>query len=190
MRIISGEFKGRVLRTIEGPGYRPAMSMVREALFSMLEARGVVWSQSTALDLFAGSGSLAMECLSRGAVHATLVENGTKAVRYLQQNAGVLGLDSMRCRIIKDDVLKFLNKPPAKGYDVVFIDPPYGRDFTVPTINKLLRNNWVHAESILSAEVEANVKFDPTTVHENLEVLTERTFGQTRIILWQIKQNA
>ncbi len=187
MRIISGKFRGRVLRTVEGPGYRPAMSRVREALFSILESRGIVWSQSTALDLYAGSGSLAFECLSRGAKKATLVENFTKAVRFLQQNAGMLALDADVCSIVKDDVLKFLSKRQANGYDVIFIDPPYGYNLLEPTLNKLVRNNWIHEDSIVTAEVELSAKIVPSEVHPDLEVLTERTFGQTRVILWQLK---
>ncbi len=187
MRIISGKYRGRTLRTVEGPGYRPAMSKVRESLFSMLESRGIVWSQCSALDLFAGSGSLAFECLSRGAMRATLVENGIKAIRYLQQNAGVLALDGNACNIVKDDVLKFLSKRQIQGYDVVFIDPPYGRNLILPTLNKILRNNWLNADAIVTAEVELSLKFEPEEVHKDLEVLTERTFGQTRVILWQLK---
>ncbi len=187
MRIISGAFRGRVLKTVEGPGYRPAMSRVREALFSMLESRGVVWSTSTALDLFAGSGSLAFECLSRGAKEALLVESSPVAVRCLQQNAKVLGLDERQCRIRQEDVLKVLGKRSTQKYDVVFIDPPYGKNLLPPTLNALMRQTWVHEESIITAEVESAVAFDSDNAHPQLEVLTERTFGQTRVILWQIK---
>ncbi len=187
MRIISGSFRGRVLKTVEGPGYRPAMSRVREALFSMLESRGVVWSTATALDLFAGSGSLAFECLSRGAKEALLVENSSVAVRCLQKNADMLGLDEQRCRIRQEDVLKVLGKRSSQQYDVVFIDPPYGKNLLPPTLNALMRQTWVHEESIITAEVESAVAFDSEQAHPQLEVLTERTFGQTRIILWQKK---
>ena len=86
MRIISGRLGGRTLKTVEGEGYRPAMSKTREALFSMLAARGLVWSTARVLDLFAGSGSLAFEAISRGAPHALLVENSVQAMRCLQAN--------------------------------------------------------------------------------------------------------
>ncbi len=71
MKIIAGALKGRTLKTLTGPaGYRPAMGKVRESLFSLLEARGVIWAESIVLDLFAGSGSLAFEAVSRGAKKA------------------------------------------------------------------------------------------------------------------------
>ncbi len=189
MRIISGSFGGRILKTVQGPGYRPAMSRVREALFSMLESRGIVWSQCTALDLFAGSGSLAFECLSRGAQKAVLVENSNLAVRCLQDNMQSLGLENLRCSIVKQDVLKFLHIRALQNHDVVFIDPPYGKNLLEPTLNRLLRNNWVHKNSIVSAEVELSTKFLPQAAHDGLELLTERTFGQTRVILWKLKES-
>ena len=85
MLIIAGGLGGRVLKTVEGEGYRPAMGRTREALFSMLTARGLVWREARVLDLFAGSGSLAFEALSRGAPNALLVENAAPAMRCLQK---------------------------------------------------------------------------------------------------------
>ncbi len=189
MRIISGSFRGRILKTVEGPGYRPAMSRVREALFSMLESRGVVWSECAALDLFAGSGSLAFECLSRGAREAVLVENSAQAVKCLQNNAQTLGLSDSICRIRHDDVLKVLGKRAPQKFDVVFIDPPYGKNLLPATLQALLRQWWVQEGSIVTAEIESSVTFDSENAHPQLEVLTERSFGQTRVILWQVLTN-
>lgn len=190
MRIVAGAFRGRVLKTVEGPGYRPAMSRVREALFSMLESRGVVWSASTALDLFAGSGSLAFEALSRGARSALLVENAAQAVKCLHANARTLGLDEGRCRIVQEEVAKTLGKRPHAPFDVVFIDPPYGKNLLPPTLNTLLRNGWVRADAIVTAEVESSVPYAAESAHPQLELLTERSFGQTRILLWKVQNPA
>ena len=90
MRIISGRLGGRNLKTVEGEGYRPAMGKTREALFSMLAARGIDWYSARVLDLFAGSGSLAFEAISRGAEHALLVEMAPQAVRCLKANIAAL----------------------------------------------------------------------------------------------------
>lgn len=188
MRIVSGAFKGRVLKTVEGPGYRPAMGRVREALFSMLEARGVVWSACSVLDIFAGSGSLAFEALSRGAVCAMLVELAPQAVTCLRGNARSLGLDEGRCRIVAEDAARALGKRPYTPFDVVFIDPPYGKRLLAPTVRSLLRNGWLTDNAFITAEVEAALPPDavfPPGVGENLELLTERRFGQTRIMIWK-----
>ncbi len=186
MRIISGSLRGRILKTVEGPGYRPAMSRVRESLFSMLEARGVVWAASSVLDLFAGSGSLAFESISRGAKDALLVENSATAVKCLQKNAQSLGLSDAVCRIRQEDVLKVLGKRSREQFDVVFIDPPYGKNLLPTALQTLVRHDWVREDSIITAEIESSVVFDAENAHPQLELLTERNFGQTRVILWQV----
>ena len=187
MRIIAGAFGGRILKTVEGPGYRPAMSRTREALFSMLESRGVVWSAVAALDIFAGSGSLAFEALSRGATAALCIENSALAVKNLRANAEALGLNESRCRIVQDDAARVLGKKPHSPFDVVFIDPPYGKNLLPPTLTALLRNGWVHEGGIVTAEVESTVPYDMEKAHPALEPLTERRFGQTRVLLWQVQ---
>ena len=106
MRIIAGALGGRNLKTVEGPGYRPATAKVREAIFSMLSSRGVVWSGLRVLDLFAGSGSLSFEALSRGAQEVCLVEREPKVVQCLNQNVEALDV-SDRCRVAESDVLRF-----------------------------------------------------------------------------------
>ena len=84
MRIIAGALGGRNLKTVEGPGYRPATAKVREAIFSMLSSRGVVWSGLRVLDLFAGSGGIGIEALSRGAGFAVFVEQNPKAAEIIR----------------------------------------------------------------------------------------------------------
>lgn len=164
------------------------MSRVREALFSMLEARGIVWSACSALDLFAGSGSLAFEALSRGAVSALLVESAPQAVACLRANARALGLEDLRCRIVAEDVARVLGKRPHAPFDVVFIDPPYGKRLLPPTLRALLRNGWLTEDAFVTAEVESGVSLEaslPPGMEETLELVTERRFGQTRIIIWK-----
>ncbi len=185
MRIIAGIFRGRTLKTVEGPGYRPAMSRVRESLFSMLEARGVVWGDCRVMDLFAGSGSLAFEALSRGAQAATLVEMAPQAVKCLRANAAMLGLDEGSCRIVADDVLKMLGRGYPQACDVVFIDPPYRKNLLQPALRSLLRRNWLPEGALVCAEIEVALAFDAEQAHPELEVLADRTFGQTRIIIWK-----
>lgn len=184
VRIIAGAFGGRTLRTVEGPGYRPAMGRTREALFSMLEARGAVWPACAALDLFAGSGSLAFEALSRGAASAMLVESSPRAVDCLRANARALGLDEGRCRIVAQETARVLAVRPRQAFDVAFIDPPYGKNLLSPALRALARNGWVAEGGMVAAEVEAEASFDPAG-YVYLEPLAERVFGRTRIILWK-----
>lgn len=188
MRIIAGEYRGRALKTTTGPGYRPAMSKVRGALFSMLEARGVVWPEARVLDLFAGSGSLGFEALSRGAAQVTFVESFPRAAALIRENAQKLGVAEGRFQVLAEEVGKVLGKRPYGAYNVIFIDPPYGKNLMNPAIKTLLRNGWLAEYGILNAEIEGNLKFDPNKEHPDLEVVADRRYGQTRLVLWSIKK--
>lgn len=182
MRIIAGTLGGRKLKTVACEGFRPAMGKTREALFSMLAARGVDWQSVRVLDLFAGSGSLAFEALSRGAPYALLVENAHAAVKCLQENIQALGLES-RTRVVDKDVQAFLRQPPGLPFDLVFIDPPYGKNLTKSALCTLVKNNWLSLQAFVSAEVEKNAAFTPPPL---LTLQTDRLFGQTRVCIWTV----
>ncbi len=123
MRVIAGAYRGRRLRAPRGRATRPTSARVREALFSALgELRdGIV------LDLFAGTGALAIEALSRGAASAVLVERDPRALDALRANLAELGIDSERALVRREDALRALRtaRERAETYDLVFIDPPY-----------------------------------------------------------------
>lgn len=181
MRIIAGSLGGRHLKTVEGEGYRPAMGRTREALFSMLEARGIDWAQTRALDLYAGSGSLAFEAISRGARGAVLVENSRQAVDCLEENRRALGLEVRAC-LVREDVGRFLRRGADDRYGLVFIDPPYGRRLTPPAMLFLLRHGWLAPGALIAAEVEKSAVFDAP---EPLEHLAGRNFGNTVLNIWK-----
>ncbi len=185
MRIIAGACGGRTLKTVEGPGYRPATAKVRGAIFSMLESRGVVWGGVRVLDLFAGSGSLGFEALSRGAQEAWFVERANRPAACLRRNAETLGLDESRCRVLEQDVAFFLRAPAMTPFDLIFIDPPYGEGRLLPTIKAVLRGGWLAADGFLLAEVETHLSLAPERDVPGLVLETDRTYGQTRILLWQ-----
>jgi len=193
MRIIAGELRGRTLKTVEGPGYRPATGRVREALFSMLEARGLVWPECSVLDLFAGSGSLAFESASRGARRICLVENSQRAAACLERNAAALGLLAPRCRILREDALHLLARrdrrgrtEPGERFDVVFMDPPYGLNLVPAALQALAHGQWLAPEAFVAAEVEARERIGEAAP-EGLVCVGNRAYGQTRIVLWQAR---
>jgi 16S rRNA (guanine966-N2)-methyltransferase len=124
MRIIAGAFGGRRLRAPRGRGVRPSGERLREAWFSILGPR---LEGATVLDLFAGSGALGLEALSRGAEHADFVERRPSALAALRANITALGVAG-RTAVHKRDALQFASALPPKSYDVVFADPPYATD--------------------------------------------------------------
>lgn len=187
MRIISGAYRGRSLKTTTGPGFRPAMGIVREALFSMLEARGADWPESRVLDLFAGSGSLGFEALSRGAKKVCFVEKAPYAAKVIEANAELLGVEPHRISIERDEAAKVLARRQSQPFSVVFIDPPYEMQVLANTLKSLLANGWIASGSLINAEVEARQRLDPETVHPGLESLADRSYGQTRVLLWSVR---
>jgi 16S rRNA (guanine966-N2)-methyltransferase len=121
MRVIAGSYGGRTLRAPAGEATRPTSDRVREALFSILGAKA---HDARVLDLFAGSGALGLEALSRGAKHVTFVDDAAGAIRAIKANLQMLGADA---EIRLGDALRFLGSASADGahYDLVFLDPPY-----------------------------------------------------------------
>ena len=182
MRIISGRLGGRNLKSVEGEGYRPAMGKTREALFSMLTARGIDWHSTRVLDLYAGTGSLAFEAISRGAQHALLVEMAPQAVRCLKANIAALGVQD-EASLASEDVLRVLKTPPAEPYSLVFMDPPYRKNLADPTLRLLATRRWLAPGAFVAAEIEKDARF---TLPPDWTLEAERLFGQTRICIWTL----
>lgn len=121
MRIIAGEHRGRILKAPKGLGTRPMLDRVREALFSSLGSRV---DDARVLDLFAGTGSLGLESLSRGAASARLVESDRSALAALRANVAALRLEE-RATVVAGDALDLASWGEAARYDLAFFDPPY-----------------------------------------------------------------
>ncbi len=126
MRIVAGEWRGRRIATPAGRATRPTTDRVREAWMSAIapELPG-----ARVLDLFAGSGALGLEALSRGAAHVTFVENGAPSLGALQQNLQALAVPEERTRIVRGDAERFVADAARLEYDLAFADPPYGSGF-------------------------------------------------------------
>lgn len=189
MRIIAGTYKGRQIRTTSGPGYRPATGRVRESVFSMLESQGLDWESTCVADIFAGSGSLAIEALSRGAVHAVFVEKAAQAAALIRSNLETLGVAKGRWSVVKGDALRWLEGPSVPVCQLVFVDPPYGRDLFLPTLGLVADGAVLAPDGLFCAEVEAGLTL-PEPAHPALELVRDKLYGQTRICIWRKRQNA
>ncbi len=122
MRVVAGRARGRPLYAPKGTDTRPTSDRVREAVFDILASMDAV-EGATALDLFAGSGAFGVECLSRGAEAAVLVDHHAEAVAAIRQNLEVLGDDAERATVVRMDALAYARSAPP--FDLVFADPPY-----------------------------------------------------------------
>jgi 16S rRNA (guanine966-N2)-methyltransferase len=154
LRIIGGEWRGRRLIIAGTLGLRPTPDRVRETLFNWLAP---VIEGSRCLDLFAGSGALGFEALSRGAGKVVMVERHHKAVQQLRANAGTLGATGVE--IIEADARQFLDGEP-QVFDIVFLDPPYGKGLTVACADKLEEYGWLAPESCIYLETGADEALD------------------------------
>ena len=182
MRILGGIFKGRDLPTLEGDGCRPAMAKVREALFNMLAARGLALEGARVIDVFAGTGSLGFESLSRGAAFVQFVEANKALARRIGENARRLGISQDKYAAAPADALKLLARPPREPFHLAFVDPPYGRELMAPVLQLLARKGWLAPDALVVAEVEKAL--ETTTWPASLELETDRLYGQTRILIW------
>ena len=170
MRVVAGEFGGRRLAAPRGARTRPTADRVREALFSMLgDLSGL-----RVLDLYAGSGALGIEALSRGAGSAVFVESDARAAVVLERNLASLGLEQ---RVLRRDVLRFLGSP-EDSFDLVFCDPPYD---LAPRLAAALAERLPAITSEDARIVTESDKRRPLELPFTL--LRERTYGDTRIAI-------
>lgn len=151
-RIVGGTAGGRRLAVPAGRDTRPTSDRAREALFSALEARTGGLTGTRALDLYAGSGAVGLEALSRGAVRAVLVESDPKAVRVLQQNVATLGLPG--AQVIARPVAAVLAEPAPESFDVVFADPPYALPAAELTavLSGAIERGWIAPGAVVVVE--------------------------------------
>ncbi|NLW82240.1 MAG: 16S rRNA (guanine(966)-N(2))-methyltransferase RsmD [Desulfovibrionales bacterium] len=190
MRIIAGAYRGRQIRTTGGPGYRPATGKIRESVFSMLESLGVSWPQTNVADIFAGSGSLGIEALSRGASSVVFVEKAGCAAALIRTNLELLQVRRERWSLVKGDALHWLGSTESRGpYGLVFIDPPYGQDLLLPAVRLLVAREKLQPEGLICAEVEASLPLAESP-HPILDPIRNKVYGQTRICIWGLKKSA
>ena len=176
MRVIAGQYRGRTLAAPQGTNTRPTADRTREALFHILTTTlPRAWDDLRVLDLFCGSGALAIEALSRGAIHATLVDGGADAIATTKANLKSLGLQD-RARVVHGELPRALTTLPRNtGYNLVFADPPYALD-PAPTLNALLELSADNA--VLCVEHGASARPIPP---RGWRLLQRRTWGQTTI---------
>ena len=134
VRIIAGKFGGRIIQAPEGKITHPMSERVRSSLFNIL---GNEIKDAEVLDAFAGSGSLGLEALSRGAKHATFIERDRLANQILRQNIGVLNVEA-ESAVLQMNVASWITKNPDKLFDVIFTDPPYN-DMQFSTVSRLCK---------------------------------------------------
>lgn len=181
MRVIAGRFRGRPLTPPADMRLRPTTDRVRESLFNML-AHGLDldWKGARVADIFAGTGALGIEALSRGAAHATFVDNHGASLALVKRNLGSLGI-AREAKVLKADAAAL---PPATApFDLLFLDPPYGRDLVAPALQSLATGGWLRPGSLVVIESGAR---DLPALPASLTLEKERALGDTHLLIARV----
>jgi|UniRef100_A0A7C4TDQ2 16S rRNA (guanine966-N2)-methyltransferase len=177
MRVITGSKKGKQLRVAKS-GIRPTRGVVRSAIFNILNEKVV---DAMVIDIFAGTGALGIEALSRGARYCIFVE---KNPHSLLKNIDSLNLKE-KAKIMKMDFRPALKKLTNQKFDIVFIDPPYRTSYLKETLKLIYCHNLLNIDSIVVAEQS---KFNPCVIPEEYQVLKEKKYGDTIISFLKLKK--
>ena len=175
MRIVAGEWRGRQIEAPPGMGTRPTADRTRETLFSMLASRLGSFEDLRVADLFAGSGALGLEALSRGAAHVTFVENNSAAANVIRRNLEKLGATD-RALILGGSALTL---PTAGPFDLVFADPPYDPGSGSAVVKAVVDARWLAQGGWMSVETGRDDPVDAV----GLEVATTRNVGRAKLTL-------
>jgi len=159
MRIIAGSVRGRTLKSPKTDATRPTADRLKESLFSILMPK--LW-QAQVLDVFAGSGALGLEALSRGAAFATFIEMKATTVQLIQDNVTLCGFEDQTQIILGDALQKLKSFRPNQAIDLVFVDPPYQKGLSTQTLEILASVSWLKPTSLVVIE------------HHLKEILPER----------------
>lgn len=176
MRIVAGKWRGRFLPVDDAPGLRPTSERIRETLFNWLAP---VIEGAHCLDLFAGTGVLGLEALSRGAASATFIERSPKVAATLTHSIAALGAVDAVLEV--DDAFAWLGQAEPRRYDLVFLDPPYALESLADLCRLLHEKQWLAAGASIYMERDRNVS--RPALPDGFSVIREKTAGNVRYSL-------
>jgi 16S rRNA (guanine966-N2)-methyltransferase len=182
MRVVSGALRGRPIRAPEGEDTRPTSDRARQAVFNILEH--APWSDGIgglrAIDLFAGSGAMGLEALSRGAASCLFVENAEPACAAIRANVFAFGLGD-RAKVMKRSATALGERPPMEEpFDLAFLDPPYRSDLGERALASLLDGGWLAPRAVIVFERGAD---EPAIDPPGYETIDERRYGAAKVLI-------
>ena len=183
MKIVSGLYKGRNIEGFNIEGTRPTQDRVKENLFNIINEN---IQDKVVLDLFSGSGNLAIESLSRGAKFAYLVDNNNKAINIIKKNINNIGIDN--CKVINSNYKEALNYLIDNNIkiDIVFLDPPYKTNYIEESINIIIKNKILNDNGLIICESD---NIDKIVYPEELVCIKDKKYGDKYIIILKIWYN-
>lgn len=181
MRIISGTYGGRPLKTLAGENTRPTADKLKETLFNII---GPYFKGGNVLDLYAGTGALGIEAVSRGMDKATLVDNNNEAMQVILENIKVTK-EEFKFDTIKSKATNALNILASRDaqYSLIFLDPPYGQQTIEADIQALVQKELLADIAVIICEVAADVELSDEIA--GIQIWDERNFGNKKIVIYQ-----
>ncbi len=179
MRIVGGRLKGRVLKGPTSNAIRPTSDRLRETLFNILaHAYGDPVTGARVIDLFSGTGALAFEALSRGAAFAHLVDDHEAACGLIRANLEALGLKDTT-KLLRKDARKLGPMPAGAPFDLVFLDPPYGKSLAAPALASLAAGAWLAKGALIIVEELADAE---VIMPEGFSLIETRRYDDTQLL--------
>ncbi|KUO79099.1 MAG: 16S rRNA (guanine(966)-N(2))-methyltransferase RsmD [Desulfosporosinus sp. BRH_c37] len=180
MRIIAGEMRGRQLKTVDGMQTRPTSDKVKGAIFNVLGDKVL---DARVLDLFAGTGNLAIEALSRGSHHAVLVEKSRDAHGVIRNNIEQIGVGH-KTKLLLLDAFKYINRYPNEVFDLIFLDPPYREGLVLKVILALKEHSSLSPDGVIVAETAKDEQLEGDIYP--FEIRKTGEYGDTKV--WYLQR--
>ena len=186
MRIVGGRFRGRAIASPEHEGLRPTSDRVRESVFNILlhGIDGLEIDGARVIDLFAGTGALGLEAISRGASYCLFVEEGAEARGLIRQNVEAFGLTGIT-RLFRRDAADLGPAAPMQPFALAFLDPPYGEGLLGPALQGMAARGWLTPSAVVVAEMGAKETFAPP---RGYVLLQERTYGAAKVAFLRFEE--
>lgn len=184
MRVVAGEYGGRRLKAVPGMKTRPTTDKVKEAMFNII---GPYLEGGQVLDLFAGSGGLSIEAVSRGADHATLVDRQYQAIKTIHENLSVTKEED-KFTVLKGDAYKMLNKlaKQEQGFDYVFLDPPYKKQQILELMEQLKKLRLLNTDALIICETDQVADLPEELA--DFELIKKADYGITELTFYRYKE--
>ena len=180
MRVIAGKYRSIKLNAVDGMNTRPTTDKIKENLFNMIDCYGC-----KVLDLFGGTGGLGIEALSRGASHVTFIDGSNNAIKVIKSNIEKCKINSTEYSLFRNDfkrALKIFGKKDEK-FDIIFLDPPYDKGLIDDALNNIFDNQLCNDGALIICEKSNTEQI--TVSNENIEVIKEKQYGITDIIIFE-----
>ena len=186
MRVVGGSLRGRTLAAPKSQSIRPTADRLREALFNILvHAYDNPIVGARVLDLFAGTGALGIEALSRGAAFALFVDEGAEARALLRENVAALGLGGTS-KVFRRNATKLGEPNPLAAFSLVFLDPPYGQGLATAALHSARAGGWLTQDALIVVEEVAKAQF---AAPEGFREIDRRRYDDTEFVFLQLSES-